>query len=46
MTKEKHIPPRDTRQAKAPPSMEHQAPKKVLPVESDILQILNLFKFC
>ena len=31
---------------KAPPSMEHRASKKILPVENDILQILSLFKFC
>ena len=46
MAKERHIPPRDTRWAKATPSMEHRAPEKVLPVESGIRQILNLFKFC
>ena len=32
--------------AKATPSMEYRAPKKVLPVESNIQQILSFFTFC
>ena len=33
MAKEMHLPPRDTRRTKVAPSMERQAPTKVLPVE-------------
>ena len=46
VAKERHIPPRDTRWAKATPSMKHRASKKILSVESDIRQILSLFTFC
>ena len=46
VAKERHIPPQDTRRAKATPSMKHRASNKILPVESDIQHILTLFTFC
>ena len=33
MVKEMHLPPRNTRRTEVTPSMEHQAPTEVLPVE-------------
>ena len=33
MEEKRHLPPRDTRQAKAASPMEHGAPEKVLPVD-------------